>query len=190
MPESMVWTLAELAEHVNAELRGNGACVIRGLHTLAGAGPDQLAFLANPLYKVELNTTRAAAVLLRAADASDFNGNALVLANPYLAYARLAQLFDRTPRPSAGIHASAVVSAGARIDASAAIGPCAVIGDEVSIGAGSIIEAGAVVQARTSIGRDCRIRAGAVIYHDCVIGDRVNIHPGSTSSTRSTSNMG
>lgn len=178
MSEPQRWTLAELAAQVDAELRGQGACVIRGLHTLSGAGPDQLAFLANPLYKAELKTTHAAAVILRAEDAADFNGNALILANPYLAYARLARLFDRTPRPSAGIHASAIVSSSARIDASAAIGPRAVIGDEVSIGAGSVIEAGAVVQARTVIGSDCRIRANAVVYHDCVIGDRVNIHSG------------
>lgn len=178
MSQSKVWTLAEIATRLDAELRGDGACRITGLHTLSGAGPDQLAFLANPLYKAELQTTRAAAVLLRAADADDYHGNALVLANPYLAYARLAQLFDRTPRPAAGIHASAVVSATACIDASASIGPLVVIGDAVSIGAGSIIEAGAVVQARTSVGRDCRVRANAVIYHDCVIGNRVNIHSG------------
>jgi len=178
MSESAVRTLAELATLVDAELRGDGACVIRGLHTLSGAGPDQLAFLANPLYKAELQTTRAAAVILRAEDAGDFSGNALVLANPYLAYARLAALFDRTPRPSAGTHERAVVSATARIDASASIGPRAVIGDDVVIGAGTVVEAGVVVQARTSMGRDCRIRANAVIYHDCVIGDRVNIHSG------------
>lgn len=178
MSEATGFTLAELAARLDAELRGDGACLIRGLHTLYGAGPDQLAFLANPLYKAELKTTRAAAVLLRAADAGDFNGNALVLANPYLAYARLARLFDRTPRPEAGIDACAIVSPTACIDVAAAIGPGAVIGDDVVVGAGSVIEAGAVVQARTSIGRDCRIRANAVIYHDCVIGDRVNIHSG------------
>lgn len=172
------WTLAELAAQLGAELRGDGAHTIRGLHTLSGAGPEQLSFLANPRYKAELKNTCAGAVLLRPVDAGDFAGNALLLANPYLAYARAAVLFDRTPRLPSGIHPGAVVSASARVDASAAIGPCAVVGDDVEIGAGSMIEAGAVVQARTRIGRDCRIRANVVIYHDCVLGDRVNIHAG------------
>lgn len=171
-------TLAEIAAQLGAELRGNGAHVIRGLHTLAAAGPDQLSFLSNPRYKAALRSTGAGAVLLRPEDAADFDGNALLLANPYAGYARLAARFDRTPRLPAGIHPSAVVAADARIDASVAVGPRAVIGEEVEIGPGSVIEAGAVVQARTRIGRDCRIRANAVVYHDCVIGDRVNIHSG------------
>jgi UDP-3-O-[3-hydroxymyristoyl] glucosamine N-acyltransferase len=172
------WTLAELAERLGAELRGDAAHVIRGLHTLAAAGPDQLSFLANPRYKTELKTSHAGAVLLRAADADGFQGNALLLANPYLAYAQLAALFDRTPRLPAGIHASAVVSASARLHDSVAVGPRAVIGDDVEIAAGSSIEAGVVIQVGARIGRDCRIRANAVIYHDCVLGDRVSIHAG------------
>lgn len=171
-------TLADIAARLSAELRGDGALEIRGLHTLAAAGPHELSFLSNPLYKQALRTTRAGAVLLRPEDAAEFAGNALLLANPYAGYARLAALFDRTPRLPAGIHETAVVGANARIDSTAAIGPRVVIGEAVEIGAGTVIEAGAVVQARTRIGRDSRVRANAVIYHDCVLGDRVNIHSG------------
>lgn len=178
MSEKAVWTLAELADMLGAELRGDPSLQISGVHTLVAAGPAQLSFLANPRYAGELPQTQAGAVLLRPVDAEGFAGNALLLANPYLGYARVAKLFDRTPRPAAGIHPSAVVSASAQLDASVAVGPCAVIGDEVVIGSGSVIEAGAVIQARTRIGRDCRLRANAVIYHDCQVGDRVNIHSG------------
>lgn len=178
MSEKVSWTLAELADKLGAELRGDPLLQISGVHTLAAAGPHQLSFLANPRYAGELQQTHAGAVLLRPADAGEFAGNALLLANPYLGYARVARLFDRTPRPSAGVHPSAVVSASAQLDASVAVGPCAVVGDDVIIGPGSVIEAGAVIQARTRVGQDCRIRANAVIYHDCLLGDRVNIHSG------------
>lgn len=171
-------TLAEIAALLGAELRGDAALPIQGLHTLAGAGPGHLSFLSNPRYRSELQTTRAGAVLLRAEDAEGFAGNALVIDQPYVAYARMAARFDRTPRLPAGIHPSAVVSPSASIDATAAIGPRAVIGDEVEIGPGSVVEAGAVIQARSCIGSQSRIRANAVIYHDCIIGDRVNIHAG------------
>lgn len=178
MSEKAVWTLAELAGMLGAELRGDPSLQVSGVHTLAAAGSAQLSFLANPRYAGELQQTRAGAVLLRPEDAEGFAGNALLVANPYLAYARVARLFDRTPRPLAGVHASAVVSDTAQLDASVAVGPCAVIGEGVVIGPGSIIEAGAVIQPRTRIGRDCRIRANAVIYHDCILGDRVNVHSG------------
>jgi UDP-3-O-[3-hydroxymyristoyl] glucosamine N-acyltransferase len=176
--EKAFWTLADIAARVGADLRGDASHLITGLQTLSGAGPDHVSFLANPKYRQDLVTTRAGAVLLRPQDAEAFAGNALVLDNPYLAYAQLAAFFDRTPRPLAGIHPLAVIGVGARIDASAAIGPYAVIGDEVEVGPGTIVEAGAVIQARTRIGADCRIRANAVIYHDCVLGSRVNIHSG------------
>ncbi|HEX4869562.1 MAG TPA: UDP-3-O-(3-hydroxymyristoyl)glucosamine N-acyltransferase [Moraxellaceae bacterium] len=171
-------TLADIARDLGGELRGDGGLVIRGLHTLGAAGPDQLSFLSNPRYKSALRATRAGAVLLRPEDAPDFAGNAVLLSNPYAGYARLAARFDRTPRPAAGIHPTAVVAADAVVAPSAAIGPRVVIGEGVEIGPGTTVEAGAVVQARTRIGRDCRIRANAVVYHDCVIGNRVNIHSG------------
>jgi UDP-3-O-[3-hydroxymyristoyl] glucosamine N-acyltransferase len=172
------FTLADIAARLGAELRGDGTHRITGLHTLAAAGPEHLSFLSNPRYRSTLKSTRAGAVILRPDDAGDFDGNLLLLANPYYGYAQLAALFDRTPRPPAGIHATAVVGEGTVIDPTAAIGARAVIGDGVEIGAGTVIEAGAVVHARTTIGCDCRIRANAVVYHDCVIGNRVNIHSG------------
>lgn len=164
--------------HPGVELRGDPDCEIEGLHTLSCAGPRQLSFLSNPRYKSALKETSAAAVLLRPEDAGDFAGNAVLLLQPYVAYAQLAARFDRTPGPDTGIHASAVVSPSARIGAGAAIGPRAVIGDDVVIGAGTVVDAGAVIHARTTIGSDSRIRSNAVIYHDCMIGDRVNIHAG------------
>ena len=178
MSEKAVWSLAELADMLGAELRGDPALQISGVHTLTAAGPTQLSFLALPRYASELLQTHAGAVLLRPADVEGFAGNALMLANPYLAYAKVTRLFDRTPRPAAEIHSSAVVSQSAQIEPGVAVGPCAVVGDDVVIGSGSIIEAGAVLQSRVRIGRDCRIRSNAVIYHDCVLGDRVNIHSG------------
>ena len=101
MSEKAVWSLAELADMLGAELRGDPALQISGVHTLTAAGPTQLSFLALPRYASELLQTHAGAVLLRPADAEGFAGNALMLANPYLAYAKVTRLFDRSPRPAA-----------------------------------------------------------------------------------------
>lgn len=171
-------TLGELADSLGATLRGDPQALITGLATLQNAGPGQLAFLANPRYRPLLADTRAEAVLLTPADAEGFAGQALILANPYLAFARLTHRFDRTPQGTVGIHPSAVVAASARVPASACIGPQAVIGEGVVLGERCVIEAGVVLQDRVRLGDDCRLRARVVINHDCVLGDRVNVHPG------------
>src|SRR5690606_39524714 len=108
--KSLAFTLGELAERLGATLRGDAEQRISGLATLQEAGPEQLTFLANPQYRRYLPETRAGAVLLKAADAEGFAGNALVVPDPYLAYAGLSHLFDRKPVAGAGIHPSAVVA--------------------------------------------------------------------------------
>lgn len=171
-------TLAALAAELNAELRGDPTYVITGLATLQTAGPHQLAFLANSRYRPQLQDTRAGAVLIRSEDLADHAGQALVLANPYVAFARLTHRFDRTPRPAEGVHASAIVAASAHLGVGVRIGPLAVIGEDVRIGDGCVIEAGVVVHDRVNMGDHCRIRSHVSIHHDCVLGHRVTIHSG------------
>lgn len=120
-------TLGQLAEALGATLKGPEALQITGLATLQEAGPGQLSFLANPQYRKYLDNCQAGAVLLKAADAESFAGNALIVADPYQAYARISHLFDPKPKAVAGIHPSAVVAEDAQVDASASIGPFAVI---------------------------------------------------------------
>src|SRR5690606_5806714 len=74
---------------------------IRGIGTLASAGPEEISFLTNPRYQSQLAGTRAAAVIVTPdaaqALANDSNAPAcarVVCPHPYLLYARLAQWFD------------------------------------------------------------------------------------------------
>ena len=52
--DAPTYTAAELAERFALQVRGDGATRVAGVATLAGAGPDQLAFLANPRYRTQL----------------------------------------------------------------------------------------------------------------------------------------
>lgn len=172
------FTLGQLAERLDATLRGDEARVVSGLATLQDAGPDQLTFLANPQYRKFLVDTRAAAVLLTPADAEGFTGDALLVPNPYLAYARLSHLFDPKPVPAAGIHPSAVVAADAIVDPSASIGPGAVIESGAQIGAGVTIGAYSVIGARSVVGEGGWLAPRVTLYHDVRIGKRVVIQSG------------
>ncbi|WP_372865880.1 UDP-3-O-(3-hydroxymyristoyl)glucosamine N-acyltransferase [Pseudomonas sp.] len=176
--QAPAFTLGQLAERLGATLRGAADQVISGLATLQEAGPDHLSFLANPQYRKYLADCRAAAVLLTAADADSYSGNALVVANPYLAYAQLSHLFDRKPQAAAGVHATAWVADEAQVDASASVGAYAVIERGARIGAGVTIGAHCVIGARSQIGEGGWLAPRVTLYHDVRIGKRVVIQSG------------
>ncbi|WPC04043.1 UDP-3-O-(3-hydroxymyristoyl)glucosamine N-acyltransferase [Pseudomonas benzenivorans] len=173
-----VFTLGQLAERLGATLRGGADKPIRGLATLQEAGAEQLSFLANPQYRKYLGDCQAGAVLLTAADAEGYKGDALIVANPYLAYAELSHLFDRKPRAAAGVHPTASIAVDALIDPSASIGPYAVVESGAQIAAGVSLGAHCVVGARSVIGEGGWIAPRVTLYHDVRIGKRVVIQSG------------
>jgi len=177
-------TLAELAGRFNCELRGDGGTVVDSVGTLTGAGADSITFLANPLYRKQLEATQAAAVILEPRLVDHCPVAALVSDNPYAAYARIAGFLCPRPARAAGVHPSAVIAAdvavgenvyvgphvtiesGAQLAADVTIDAGAVIGPDVRIGAGTHIEARAALMRDTQIGARCVVHAGAVIGSD------------------------
>ena len=102
------YTLSQIAELLSAELQGDGALEITKIATLANARSGHIAFLANSKYRTQLETTQASAVILSEADAPYFSGAKIIVGNPYVSYAKLAQFMDTTPQAAQqGIHASA-----------------------------------------------------------------------------------
>lgn len=174
----MELTVAQLAEHIEAVLRGAGDVRLTGIATLQNAGPGELSFLANPKYRRYLTNTRAAAVILSEADAADCPVPVLVSENPYASYARAAQLMY--PRgvvksgvhPSAAINGSARIEKGAHIDAFCIIEAGAEIGPRVHIGPGCVIGPG------VHIGADSRLVARVTVLARAHIGQRTLLHPG------------
>ena len=170
--------LGELAEFLGATLRGPADKEISGLATLHEAGSGQVSFLANPQYRKFLATTHASAVLLKPADAEGFAGDALLVDDPYLAYARISHLFDPKPKSAAGIHPSAVVADDAQVDATASVGAFAVIESGARIAAGVTIGAHCFIGARSTIGEGGWLAPRVTLYHDVRIGQRVVIQSG------------
>lgn len=173
------YTLAELAAEVGAEVQGPSQGVIRGLGTLLTANPEQLTFFANPKYRPHLADCQAGAVLCTAADAQYLKVPALIVPNPYLAFAKLSQLFSVTPPPPMSVHASAVVAATAQLGDNISLGPGVVVEANAVIGEGSIIQANSVVGEGVQIGANVRIYPNVTLYHGVSIGDNTVIHAGS-----------
>ncbi|MCJ2371773.1 UDP-3-O-(3-hydroxymyristoyl)glucosamine N-acyltransferase [Pseudomonas sp. RGM 3321] len=175
---SITIKLGQLAEFLGATLRGDKDIEITGLATLQEAGPGQVSFLANPKYRKLLVDTQATAVLLKPADADGYAGNALVVPDTYLAYARISHFFDPKPKSIAGVHPTAVIAEDALIDPAASIGAFAVIESGVRIAAGVTIGAHCFIGARCEIGEGGWLAPRVTLYHDVRIGKRVVIQSG------------
>jgi UDP-3-O-[3-hydroxymyristoyl] glucosamine N-acyltransferase len=170
-------TLAELAERLGCELRGDGTIAIEAIRGLEEAGAGDLTFLANPKYTAQLVATRASAAIV-AKDGPELAIPTLRADNPYLAFAQALTLFHRPLRPPPGIHPTAVVAPSARIAEPVSIGAYAVIGDDVVVGPGATIHPHVTLYPGVEIGRDFLAHAGVVVREHVRIGDRVVLHPG------------
>lgn len=170
--------LGQLAEFLGATLRGAEDKEITGLATLQEAGPNQLSFLANPQYRKYLAQTHASALLLKPADADSYVGDALLVPDPYLAYARISHLFDPKPKASAGVHPTAIIADDAQVDATASVGAYAVVESGARIAANVTIGAHCFIGARCEIGEGGWLAPRVTLYHDVRIGQRVVIQSG------------
>ncbi|MGB3725536.1 MAG: UDP-3-O-(3-hydroxymyristoyl)glucosamine N-acyltransferase [Glaciecola sp.] len=171
-------TLAQVAAHIGGEVQGDAAIEVSQMANLLTATSDQLSFLSNSKYAKDLAHTNAGGVILSASDAGNFSGNAIIVANPYLGFAKAAQLLDSTPVQASGIAPTASVD------------PSAALGSNVSIGAGAVVSANACIADDCVIGANCfigeevvlgegvNLRANVTVYHRVELGERVSVHSG------------
>ncbi|XOZ34875.1 UDP-3-O-(3-hydroxymyristoyl)glucosamine N-acyltransferase [Halomonadaceae bacterium KBTZ08] len=171
-------TLSELADLLGAELRGDGDKRITGLATLASAGESDISFLANEKYARQLGTTQAGAVLVRPHQADQCPVSALLIDDPYQAFARLSHFFNPEPVREAGIHPTATVAEDASVADSAWVGPGVVIEHDVEIGERVRIGPHSVVGAGSRVGAETLLAANVTLYHGVILGERCRISSG------------
>ena len=172
------FSLGELSVRFGLTLRGDPKLRVGQVATLSQATPGSLSFLANSRYRRNLRDTRASAVVLAPSDVEGCPVAALLTANPYLAYARIASLFHPIPRAAPGIHPSAVIAGAVRIAPTAAVGPLAVIEEDVELDECAYIGPGCIVQQGARVGRDTRLIARVNLYPGVRIGARCILHAG------------
>ncbi len=172
------YTLSQLADYLGAEARGEAHTVVRGIAPLDSAQPEQISFLDNPKFRRYLAGTRASIVLLGAQDVAHCPTAALIVKNPYYAYAKVAELFQVTPNYACGVHATAVLGPGCEIHPSAHVGAYVVMGAGVSVAAHAVIEAGCILGDRVQVGEHTRLYAHVTVYSGVRLGQRVIVHSG------------
>ena len=176
MPAQDGLRLDEIVTRLGGSLEGDGSVVVSQVASLASAGVGQIAFLANPKFRQQLLSTKAAALIVSPQFASDTTLPRIVHPNAYAYYARVVALLNPPAMRPTGVHDSAVVRS--VVPPSARIGENVVIGEDVVIGENVTLYPGCVIGDGVSIGDDSLLYPNVVIYARCVVGKRAVLQSG------------
>lgn len=174
----MTISLKELAAKIDAELIGKPEHTVDGCATLAKAQANQLSFIYNKKYTPALEKTNAGVVILSAEFVSACPVNALIVDNPYLAYAKAASIIHQVPRPTGSIHSSAVIGEQSFIAEDCVIGPNVVIGKNVNLQRACQIGPGCFIDDGVVLGENVTLVANVTLGKDTSIGNNVTLYPG------------
>ena len=174
--------LSRIAEVVNGVVIGDSKHRVDSIKSLEKATDRSITFFSDPKLKHHLSACTAGAVLISPEYADLFSGNRVVVADPYLAYARISRLFrPARSRNRQNVDPSARVADTASLDGNVVIGKFSTIDDQVQLAKGvligncvnigpgvvveqdSVIEDQVVIQAGCRIGKRCHISSGVVI---------------------------
>ena len=168
--------LRDIVSFVSGRYDGPDA-MIAGVAPLGEATERHISFLSNPKYASQLETTRAAAVLV----ANDLPGQSqkyIRVANPYYAMATtVARFFAHRPRPE-GISPKAEIAATAKLGSNVAVGAFTSIGEDVTIGDGAVIYPNVTIEPGAVIGDGTILYPHVSVYYACRIGKRCILHSG------------
>jgi UDP-3-O-[3-hydroxymyristoyl] glucosamine N-acyltransferase len=174
--------LADLSRLLAGELFGDPELAISRIGPLDTADPHTLSFLAQPRYQSQMLASAAGCVIVGPAmkEAALTRGATIVCADPYLAFAKLTQWWAAQTRrvPPEGVHASAVVEAGAHIDPAASVGPLAYVAHGAHVAAGAVVGAQCHVGEGAQVGGASVLKPRVVLSAGCRIGLRCIVHSG------------
>ena len=166
------YRLQQLAEHIGGTIRGNADVVVDSIAPLDKATSDQLTFISNVKFRELLPQSQAGILVVSEADVAFCaeSSNLLIVPDPYVAYALLAQYMDSTPKAAEQIAQSAVISTKAKLGKNVSVGANAVIEDGAEIKDEAIIGAGCFIGKNAKIGAKTQLWANVTIYHEVQIG--------------------
>ncbi len=168
-------TVQEIADFLGGTLRGDGTTEIHTVGSLEHAQLGAIAY-AEQRYLDAIPQTGASCVLI---PQGDFPGQTvIVVKQPRVAFAHVANWLFPQQRPFDGVHTTAVVNDKAVLAADVAVGAWTVIESGVKIDSGTVIFPGCYIGCDCQIGRDCIVYPLVVLYPGVEIADRVTLHSG------------
>ncbi|HEX9454032.1 MAG TPA: UDP-3-O-(3-hydroxymyristoyl)glucosamine N-acyltransferase [Candidatus Binatia bacterium] len=175
-------TLNELADHVGGKVVGDGSVIISKVAALDQAEPGEISFLTNPRYQRFLPQCRASAVIVGKGVATPGSNSAAVnfleAPDPYVAFAKILQIFSPAPQFAGAVSAQSSVDDTAVLGSNVTVFAHAFIGPRVRVGDDTVIYSGVFLGADSRVGRGCTLHPNVVVREGCCLGDRVILHAG------------
>ncbi|HIC91745.1 MAG TPA: UDP-3-O-(3-hydroxymyristoyl)glucosamine N-acyltransferase [Syntrophaceae bacterium] len=170
-------SLKELAQMVGGQVVGDDTIIITGISGIREAKEGEITFVAHPKYFKEIDRTQASAIIVP--DGIKEARKPLILTeNPYLAYAKIANLFAQIPQIFKGISNEAIIGRNVALGKDVSIYPWVYVGHNVKVGDRSILFPFVFIGDDVSVGEDTKIYPNVSILEKCYIGNRVIIHSG------------
>ena len=175
-------TLTELAQLVGGRVFGDGRIVVDKVASIEEAGPGDITFLANPRYQPLLASCKASAVIVGPGIAlespSELHRGYLEASDPYVAFAKILQLFNPPSSYSENISSQANIDPTAAFEIGVTVFPHVFVGKGARVGARSVLYPGVFIGEQVQIGQDCVLHPNVVVRHGCRLGNRVALHAG------------
>jgi len=150
-------------------VKGDDQVLIKGINSLVLAEKGEISFFSDPRLKDQVKITKASAIIVTE-PISLYQGPQLIVADPSLAYAKVATIFAPPIPRFPGISEKSIIGEGTRIGKGVSIYPFVYVGRESIIGNQVTLFPGVYIGDRVRLGKGSVIYPNVTIMSDCVIG--------------------
>jgi UDP-3-O-[3-hydroxymyristoyl] glucosamine N-acyltransferase len=170
-------TLQEIAGLLGGDVIGAADVIISDARPIEEANEGDITFIVNKKYLAKLKTTKATAILAPPQTVAA-GRNLLIVADPYVAFAKLLTLFYPLEHGVSGISPDAYIEDGAIVSPEATIFAGTFVSRGAKIEKGVVLYPGVYIGRNVSVGENSILYANVTVYYSCIIGKRVILHSG------------
>lgn len=170
------YSLEQIRVLVEGELIGDAEVRIHALEDLRRAKETDIAFLSSSKYVSALADCCAGCVLLKPSDVDAYEGNKILVEDPYVAYAKISALFDRRVPLANDVSVQAFVHETAVLGSNVSVSPGCFIGEGAVIGNDVELYPGVYIGEHVKVGDRVTLYPNVVLYHHVELGSRIIIH--------------
>jgi len=174
-------TLAELAQFIYADLRGDAEVEITGINSLDAVQSGEVTFAADAARLAEAAASAATALIVpvKLADNETLAGrNLLIAKDAKLTFARAIAAFYAISAESRGVSNDLILGEGSRIGVDCSVHPRVTVGRNSIIGDRVTLHPGVVLGDNCTVGEGSVLFPNVSVYDDTEIGARCRIHSG------------
>ena len=175
---------SELAEVVGGKA-SSGNITIDNISSLESANASSISFLSDSSYIPRLKETKSKVILIKKEDLKYWGKDYILVKNPYLAFSKIATLFNELgengkysihesvvfgnnskPEENNSIRAHSTIGDNCLLGKDIQIGSNVTVGDNVVIGSNTVIHSNVTIESNVKIGANCVFFSGSRIGTD------------------------